>query len=325
MKAISTHSRKGAHGFALLLALGILVIVSSLGTAYVTYMTIESEEVQVALWKRHADALAERAVTLARVDIARSLTDGPVPESLTYDQLVLFQVAPDEERPLAIDERYNGTAAVQIIDENAKLNLNYASVRLLQTILGVDGATAREIRASLPRPGESPTEDRRWFLHVDELVTRGFLTRDQFSEVPKNLLTVYSSPSPDRPIRYINVNTAPPAILAAIFAVDIDTAKALAEARPFDTPDALYAALEADPAQFNVASPEAAGELPPALALTSTTFRLRCEAGLERLTGPEAEVVGRKHVEAIVQFAHGDGAGQIISWRGVRGEDEPAS
>ena len=161
------HKQRGA---ALIIALGMLAVFAALGTAYLGYMVLEQQRSQDYLAEVQARQLAERAVWAAVGELQTALTNGEAPALGAHDeQLLPLYRAVIEGTPEPWSRR-DGWVRLAIEDESAKLNINLASPRVLQAMRGVDGDKARSIRSQVPRPGEAPGPEQRWFASVDGLV-----------------------------------------------------------------------------------------------------------------------------------------------------------
>lgn len=314
------NSRKGV---ALLTALGILVMVSALGTTYVQYALLDDDAAKISANQNQVNTIAERAVLRAIEETAPLAGNEPLPASITYDNLPLYEVTGGDHLSIAVREDERGVATVTISDEAGRLDINHAPVRLLSSVLGVTPDVARNIRASVPRPGEKPSPDRNWFVHPDELVTRGFLSPEEYAALPANLLTTHAIPGQDEPTGFINVNTASAPILAAVVGLDAAQADALVAKRPFADFDAFVAATGKQAAEFTI-PPDADSQtgVPDVLALNSRLYRFVCNAELQQERAGKT-YKGFDTVEVVAYF-NPDGTHTILSWRSVapREQDE---
>jgi len=245
---------------ALFAAIGMLVIFAMLGTAYIGYMTIEFEETGFDLYEKRAQHLAAAGADAAMAEIQAAIArgDAPLPEYVitlsTYRQEATGQGA------------YPQTVKVRVSDESARVNLNYAPAALLRA-LGFSENAAQAVvdyRAAGKR-----------LASVDSLRADGLLDAKALQEIDATLLTVYTGTDPQQPHSYLNLNTAPQSVLAAVFAINADEAKALADKRPFASwADALQK-VGREPSTFNVSAPQyAARDMPRDLALASRCFRV---------------------------------------------------
>ncbi len=298
-------TRRGNQGAALLTALGLLVVLSMLGAAYVTYALLDRDRAEVVLGQTQARMAAlggfEAAVGTIQKAVADAQGQTPVPASLA---LTLPVYGTDRTVPqgVSVSERYASNVTVRIVDESAKVNLNHAPTRVLEALLGVDGNTARAIRASLPAlPGEPANPAGRWLTSLDDLASRKLVSLDVLKKINRDFVTVYTVEDPANPVRFININSAAPDVLAAVLNIPLDAARAAAEKRPFTSLNDLVVATGVQPASFNVApDPTTPDALPPALALKSTCFRIVVEAVVQDKTRPNAGPQDR--LEAVVLF-----------------------
>jgi type II secretory pathway component PulK len=311
---------KERQGVALLTALGVLAIVYLLGAAYVSYMTIETEDVQLTTREVMVRATAERGVLASLSEVGETLAAGGTPEDIHYENWPLFEVLPDGDTP-QLQDHLRAQVTVSVVDENGKINLNSAPVRLLESVLGTDAATARAIRQALPRPGTQPAGSVRWLIHADELLTRGFVDADRFAAIPNDTVTVFPIPGTAPGAERLNINSANPHALAAAFDIDMEAARNLAAQRPFASMDEAVAAVGKDPATFAVPPPNARGAAETTvLSLSSRCYRLRSIARIEKLTGVDSwRPMGETTLEAVAVFDE-EGRGTILSWRAIHAE-----
>lgn len=311
-------------GVALLTALGLLIVFTMLGIAWVRFMAIEHE--QSAMETKNAEATyAARGGINAGIAAARAaVMQSAMPsltEPITYELPVYRDnvgKGPDLE---ALDSRVL-RVRVHLEDESARININYAPPNVLREILHVDGETARQIRSDLPRTDGGAGDaggNRRWFADVDELVTRDLLKADQLTPDMKKMLTVYTVPDPADAKGYMNVNTASAPVLEALLAITPDVAKRVIDARstrPFSDVTELSAAAGKDPATFNVRpAPDALNTLPDELSFTSRCFRVISDAELVDPTVPveSRAVLAAEQVEAVV-YIDSTGNPDVLYW-----------
>lgn len=301
------------EGVALLTALGMLFVFSILAVAYVTYARTALDRIDYRAQSVRARLAAEGGVQAAVGSIASALPSGDVsgvlsaPIGFEFPFYQLDRSAADRMAP-ATDRRW--AVRVTVTDESGKVNLNFAPTRVLQSILGVDGDTARKIRSSLPVDAASGS----WLAGVDDLLTRALVSPAAFAAIPKDLVTVYTVPDPAHPAAFLNVNAASPAVLAAILDVTPEAAQQIAQKKPFNTVAELAAAAGKDAATFNFKpAPDAPETLPRELCLRSRSFRVRSEAELVFSEGPAGRRTARSYIEAVIVFDR-DGASHITYW-----------
>ena len=308
--------RQTVSGVALLTALGLLFIFSMLGVAYVGYSTNTLDRSQYDARLVRSRHVARGGIEAAIGKIQSVLPSGNVADVLSAPfeyESPLYQFdreAPEKFSP-ATERRW--VTKVTVTDESGKVNLNCAPPRVLQAILGVDGDTARKIRSSLPLPeGAAAAAGQSWLTSMDDLVTRGLMSPAAYDAVPKHLVTVYTVADPARPVEFLNVNAAPPRVLAAILDVTFEAAQQAAQKRPFSSLADLSAAAGKDPMTFNIKpASDAPGALPRELSLRSRCFRIESQAELmvRMADGSEESTLGSR-AEAVVVFGEG-GAVQI--------------
>lgn len=299
--------RKSERGAALVMALGLLVIFSMLGTAYVRYATLEAYAAQFQVNTARADALAQGGIQAAIGEIQASLSQGKSPT--TVEVVVNLPVYRFEEGAklktsrtggTEADARFTGQASFTITDESARINLNHAPVRVLEAILGVDASTARDIRSSLPRP-EAP--GNRWFAHPSDLAARDLLEESTYAALNQELITVYTVADSAKPEGFINLNTASAEVLGAVLNIGPEVAQEVVNGQPFDSLQKLLEKTGNTPIAFNIPPEPAAGEtLPPALAFESRCYRIQSSGTLRDMT---RGTMASSTVEAVVLFPKG--------------------
>lgn len=319
------HSKRDrTEGFVLIFALGLLVIFSMFGVAWVRYLRIEMAEGEQERWQAAAMTTARSGVDAAVAELTHSLMageslDGLVGGTQTYD-VPIYKNITSKDGAYVAQPRAMGTASVTILDECAKVNVNTVPPSVLSRLFGVPGEKARQIRRSLPRPGgeeaggDPLAAPKQWLINVDDLVSRGLLSAEQFSAAGEPLLTVYTAVPGSDPLKaQINLNTAPPEVLAAVFDIDEQKAQQVAGTRPWTTVDDVVGAAGKDPAAFNI-RPEsgAQGTLPEALALSTRCFRVVSEGSVTQET-TQRRRGGTKRVEAVV-YINVDGSADVRFW-----------
>ena len=296
------------QGVALITALALLVLFSLMGGAYVGYMLRDRDGVAVALQKSYVRHAAEAGIYAAIGELQRQVDAGVnTPSTIPY-AFPLYRIQDDT---LAPRDDAKLTTTVTVDDENARINVNFAPRGMLERILNVDRATARRITSELPHAGEAGNDAQRWFTTVDELVTRGYLTREAFEQLDTDSITVYTGEDMNDPRQYINLNTAPANVVAAVLNIPEERARAIAQGPPLTTLADLASAAGQDASAFNTISvPNALpNALPSELMLQSRSFRLISEARLS-IDGASPKTA---RVEAVVLFRH-DGTPDIRYW-----------
>ena len=232
-----SHRNHSTRGAALITALALLMLFTMLGAIWFHEMTTDNANTDLTLAKTRAQVYANGGVYARLADLHAEVARGSG-ESIALDERkVQFPVYATGvvNGGLQPQPKYRSRTTVTLSDENARININHAPPKVLRRLLGVDGRTARAIRASLPVAGAEGTAKKRWLTSVDELVTRGFMTPLQLNSVNTNLITVYTVPDAENPQRFINVNTAPSPVLQAVLDLRPQQATAVMEARPFFT------------------------------------------------------------------------------------------
>ena len=322
-------TRRGdCQGSALIFAIGLLFVFSLFGAAYVRFGYLELDRSNADLGLLRAEQAAAGGVQAALGHLRAAEEAGQVKMFLGIENLYSFPVYkktlgaeagentgfPEGAGMSAVDNR-SAQAKVVVTDESAKVNLNHAPASVLQAILGVDGPTARAITAGLPR-AEAPGPGG-WLLDLNDLVTRGLLTPEQLAHINPALVTTMSVADHAAPHSYLNVNGAPPQVLAAVLNIPQVEAEALAQRGPFDSLTALAEAAGKGADTFNLpAGPDGN----TALAFGPASFRITSSGTYAQLTaaGGEQSVV-TSQVEAVVHRIEA-GAYEIVYWRTARGK-----
>jgi type II secretory pathway component PulK len=310
---------RSESGVALVTAIGLLFIFSMLSMVYIGYALTELDRARYDARAIRARHIARGGIEAAIGSLTRDVADkksftGPRQTEYPFDFYKYDVSAPNGVSP---DPDRRWVAKVTVTDESGKINLNFASARVLQSVLGVDGDTARQIRGALPNPDPSaPAEPgRTWLASLDDLVTRGMVAKEEYAKFPKELITVHSVADAAWPYEHLNINAAEPKTLAAILGVSEDEAAQVAAKKPFDSLASLSAAANRPPSAFNIKpSQDAPDALPRELSLQSRCFRIECEANLMLKNVSGESSVAQSWVEAVVVFDK-DGAANITFWR----------
>ncbi len=316
------------RGMALVIAISLLALFSTLGMLYVRRMNLEIARADMLLAEARARQAATAGFQAALAELERALENRQshqvVGKPKRYDFPVYSGALADGTPTREASDRRRAYADVIIADENAKVNLNHAPASVLQMILGVDGATARAIAASLPRDGAAFSESdeeahRQWLLEPGDLVARGLITPEQFDAVNREHVTTYTVPDHDNPVGFININTAPAEVMAAVLDMSVKDAGKVITRRPFRTLAALAAAAGKDPATFNIRpDPNNPSSLPAPLAFESRCFQIVSEAVCANVAGKQEYDKVHARVDAIVYFPP-DGGYEIVKWNARRG------
>ncbi len=298
------HALGDARGVALITALAMLFLFSFLGTAYVSYMSIEQDAARYELREVRARHLAVGGVNAAIGEIQAAMKNGVVPATV-YD----FRI------PVIVQEAggladYPQEVHVEIVDESGLINLNYAPREVLEAV-GMERGSVRTLKASVPHPEDPSNPERRRLLSFDELRSRNLVTPKEAERLNRGLFTVYTGDDPSNPAHYVNLNAAAPAVLAAIFNVPIAEAEAVAALRPFASWQDVLDKVKRDPGTFNMRPPaQAPHEMPIELALSSNCFRIKSVASID----PKGSARGyRSRAETVVIFK-ADGSQEVRFW-----------
>lgn len=303
------------EGVALITALAMLLIFTILGTAYVGFMSIEQDNARYEGQQVHARHLARGGLHAAIGEIQAALQAGNRPQE-EYE----FQI-PVYLRVAGALTAHPQTVHVSVLDESGRINVNHAPRQVLEA-LGFDRRIVRKLKGGLPAPGEPSTSDRRWLASVHELRSRGFLGAKAFKALDKDILTVYTVEDPGNPTGFINLNSAPAPVLAAVFNISPEEAETLTHARPFSSWEDAVAKTGRDPGTYNVQpSLQAPRAMPAELALDSKCYRLVSSAARVKTRGTQGHH-SRAVVEAVV-IIKGSGDYEFRFWSEVPGEEAP--
>lgn len=317
--------RSRRRGAALIIALALMTIFSILGTMYVRHMALQLDEENYAARRAQARQLAVAGIQAAIGDLRQAVAAQAPPGGLAgegriYDFNAYQGVWSGKGLQTRAREDRRAQAHVTVADENARVNINHVPASVLARVLGVDSATARAIAQHLPRPGEQ-AEPGQWFLHPGGLVEAGLLTEEQFAAVDQSLITARSVGDRQQPRKFINVNSAPAPVMAAILDLPEEQAAEVVGQRPFASLEVLAEAAGKAPGTFNIRPEPGATELPGPLALYSRCFRIRSEGAYSMLVTPDAPGAEAReyrrvtaHLEAIVEFSPGGETCDILYW-----------
>ncbi len=310
--------RRDERGVALALALGALAVLSMLGIYYVNAMLVEDTATALEVRETRARLAADAGLQAGLGRLARALDEDQVVQltGRTWDYTwPVYGLLQGSEMPQP-RETERAETQVRVLDESAKLNVNHAPASVLQAVLGIDGAAARRITASRPDPS-LPAEEQEgaWLLSLDDLVTRGLLTEEQFAALDTGLLTVDSVADHANAGAWLNINTCPPEVLAAVVDLPASEGDAVASARPFRSLAALAEAAGKAPETFNIPpSAQNPTALPTPLAYDSNAFRIVSEARVGDVgPGDALRRTARSRAEAVVLA--GNDQLDVISWQ----------
>ena len=297
--------RRGSQGVALLTALVMLVLFSMLGTAYIKYMSIDIDTAKYQRREVRARHLAIGGINAAIGKISAQLKRGETPTGAYDFQLPVVIFKRDDLEYLGQDIH------VDVSDESSRINVNHAPLEVLEA-LGIERGIVRQLKSRLPRQGERANTNRRWLASVQELLSRDFLTADEYLALNTELLTVHTVADQARPAGYINLNSTSPEALSALLGIDPENASALAEQRPFTSWNDVIAKSGKEARTYNVRpSVLAPNTMPSELSLASRCFRLKSQARIGLEVSGDRSVTSI--VEAVVVFDDG-GDYQIQFW-----------
>ncbi len=338
MRTTTTNSiqkSRNERGAALIFALSMLAIFGFMGVAYVKYMSLNLVESDLDLRKARARQLAVSGIQIAASSLRQEVLFADNHEVVkgtpaTFELSTYNGITHGDEGIIA--EPMNVTrlarTTVTVYDEGGRVNLNHAPASALQKLLGVDGDTARNITANVPRGAQGP--DARWFLTTDELLSRGLLTKAQYDLIVPDTLTTVSVVDHANPAGHFDVNGAEPAALAAMLNLTLEQAQQVKSKGSFASMEALGQAISTV-----TGAPAEAVTGEPALGLKSRCFRVVSEGFYAKAVDSErydaAATEGEKDqlltnrttstVEAVLQF-NDDGTYEVIYWN-ASPEDTP--
>lgn len=341
--ALLPRALRRERGSALVFAIGLLAIFFVFGVAYVSRGILTLDAADLAVREARAREIATGGIYAAVGELSRGVLngrEGDVLGNVTYALPTYESIYGGTQVSLQALDNRKAEALVTISDESGKVNLNHAPASVLQSVLGVDGATARAITASLPSAGNASGQ---WLAAPEDLIARGLLTPEQYAQVNPALITTYTVLDHDNPSSHININRAAAEVWAALFGVPLDTAQKAYVKRPFTAVDGLLEALGKLPPAPEVApvaydangQPIPAVPAPPAeppvpasvtgtLSFASRCFRLVSEGTYAITTGGTEGKRARARVEAVVQF---DDSGHytFVYWSEAPASQTPAA
>ncbi len=307
LRRSTKHRMAGSQrGFALIGAIGLLALFVLLGTAYVRYMMLELEDTRGHVDEVRAEHLASGGIYAALGELGAALAEDRTPASSLSIKANIYRY--EGGNRVAYEQEIH----VAVSDESGRINVNHASPELLAAI-GMSAEAIEKIHKAVPTPSGLRSESRRWLNNVDDLLTRGLVNRREFERLDTARLTTYSIENHTNPVQFLNINSAEPEVLAAVFGIDnSDEIAQLIAKRPFsDWQDAVTKSGR-EPSTFNVKSPRyASREMPPALTLRSKCFRIYSEVTVN-YPGASRRAA-RAAVEAVVLFKD-DGSYAIRFW-----------
>jgi len=318
--------RRGERGAALVIAIALLGLFATLGMLYVRHMHLERDAADFQISQLRVRNLAVAGVNAAIGELEQAIREDRLRpllgKSETYDSFPTYKGTRTEEGlEIQAQDTWKATVSVLIDDESGKVNLNHASDTVLQAVLGVKAGVAKKINASLPHRGQQGP-GRAWLLSVDDLLSRGLLTEDQFAGIDRYVVTTHTVLDHNNPMGFLNINSAPVEVMSALLGVAKDKTELILAARPFQSLADLRSAAEKASAAIditaNLLSPTG---LPAAWTLESRCVRIMSDAALARRAGELEYNQVHARVEAVVIFDEA-GASQIIHWNTQRAEED---
>ncbi len=300
------YRKRNSRGVALISALGLLVIFSMFGLAFIDYMLLESENTQIDIDSKRAKQLSDGGIHAA-AGVLRT-ADQP---SDSYDfNINAYRMLKDQVR-----EPHQQLVRVSVVDESGKVNLNHASDELLEA-LGIPASAINDLNKAI---------EKRPLVHVDDLIGRNILkTNKQFNALDKSNFTVYGNGA-------LNVNVASPKVLAAALGMTVQEGEALAAKRPFTSWEDLVAKSGKDAWGFNVeATVQDGAQTPKGISLKSTCFRLVSSVDMTIYTSTTPSqteavvVIDGKGDSSIQYWAHSTQASSVAKAFGNDDKEEPA-
>jgi len=310
---------RNERGSALVFAIGLLAIFFIFGVAYVSRGILTLDAADLGVREARAREIAKAGVYAAVGELSRGVVNGREGDALgnvTFTLPTYETIYDGAQTSLQPREDRKAEALVSVNDESGKVNLNHAPASVLQSVLGIDGAAARAITASLP---SANNPGGQWLATTEDLVARGLLTPEQFAAVNPGLVTTYTVVDHTKPQGHVNVNKAAAEVWAAMFGVPLDTAQKAYVKRPFTTLDGLLEAIGklppapiVPPAPIDPNAPPVAPAPPVeppvpaavtgAVSFASRCFRLVSEGTYAISSGNSEGKRARARVEAVVQF-----------------------
>ncbi|MBN4046707.1 general secretion pathway protein GspK [bacterium AH-315-P07] len=300
-RILDVEKRKGMRddsGAAIFAALGLLVVFSLLGTAYIEFSRITFEETRLDVQKVRSSHLSRGGIYAGIGEIQAALAKGIEPNQNYEVKLPIYRILDGEVE----DFEQNVTISVQ--DEASKANLNHAPKKVL-VALGIPAEVVDAYRKN------ATSKDGRVLVSFDDLRTRDFMNGQNFNALNESLFTAHSGDS-EGTGNAINLNTADPTILAAVFAIDVEEAQSLAAKRPFTSWADVRSKVGREPSTFNVYDGGTSNNaMPRSLSLTSRSFRLISEASMVNAYTTKNGL--HSGIEAVVNFT-ADGSFSIRFW-----------
>lgn len=307
----------GNRGAALILALALLAIMGVMGIYYVRFTTLEQDAADLELAQTRARIAAEAGAQAAIGKLAQAWRGGAIKVALGGSNIFEFpayrRVRGDGALDFAPLKSRRNTAEVRITDESGRINLNHAPAPVLAGILGVDAASAQQIASGIAAGGPGA-----WLTGPEDLVTRGWITKENYDALDKSTVTAVSVADHAKAAGWFNINAASPAAAAAAFGVPVEQVAAMLGKGPFHNLDAVLNTVAG-----GAPGAAAATALPPeAFAFRSHCFRIVSNGSYVNVDERGIEYHRTAaHVEAVIQFMD-SGEYEIVYWNAGRGAKE---
>lgn len=301
-KSLSFH-QSNERGLALIGAIAMMALFVLLGTAYVRYMSLEVASTRADLERGRVHQLAVSGIYAAIGEIEHALDVGDAPDAAYNFDINVYRYVQSKR------EAHPQSVAVTVSDEASRININHAPDAVLKA-LGLDEKAITKLFRALP--SRSADDTRTWLSSPDDLRTREILNAQAYEALDRSILTTYTVQNHATPEGFINLNTASPKVLSAVFAIEPGEAEQLASKRPFTSWRDVVTKTGREQSTFNISNSEyASREMPSELALSSRCFRVASEAKLQYEDSARRPISSA--IEAVVMF-HPNGKYSIRYW-----------
>lgn len=299
----------GKEGVALIVALALLALFALLGTAYVSFMTIEYDAARYEVLDVRARTYAEAGITAVVGELRSAVNQDLLPK--TNYTITLSELRHDGSMDSI-------TIEVSVEDELRLLNANHLPREVLEA-LDLERSAIRGFKTTLPRSDSSGDSGRSWMASAEELPGR--LGLDAGQELINSAeFTVYGVADQQNPAAYLNLNSMNPKALAAILNLTADEAESLAAQRPFASWSDVVAKSKKEPSSYNVHAADFGSEaMPEILTLQSRCFRLKSTVRLRPNASGQRTL--SKGVEAVV-LIHEDGTYSMPYWSHIKSDEK---
>lgn len=305
IRHIKSSSLRNA-GVALMIAISVLGVFALLGMYYVRDNETELRRAVILIDELKANNYAKAGLNTALAELNKARQTNSVPELLSkcplqYEYPYYKQVwNVNDNLPLEPSDTVKVNVLIHIYDESGKVNINCSPASVLQKILKIDGASARQIVSNL-NAQTNVSDKGRWIYLVDELFSRGWLNKNQVDVNSFQYLSSWNAGDPERPQSYLNINIAPVEVLMAWFNINLEEAQKIVSAKPFHTVNDVITVLGKYPNTFNFKVEDATAGFPFPFTDTSSSFRIVVTAELSRVvSGKKYNKVYSSHETGVV-------------------------